>query len=223
MNNHKQEWEQSYRNKDNFVFFPHEEVIRFVSKYFRKMTGFGEFRDIVPLSGTEKALDVGCGIGRHLIYLNQMGFDAYGIDLSEEAVSVARGWATSKGVQNAEDQIVVGDTRSMPWPDDMFLFAVSHGVLDSMYFDIAKATMQELHRVLVPRGLFYCDLIAGEAVEEIVETAHEKGTVQSYFDLKKIESLAEGLFEIEECTLITRKNVQNETGSSRYHLVLRKK
>ena len=34
------EWEKSYKNFDNFLFYPHEEVIRFVSKYIRKKVGF---------------------------------------------------------------------------------------------------------------------------------------------------------------------------------------
>ncbi len=33
--NKKEFWEESYLKKDNFVFYPHEEVIRFFSKYIR--------------------------------------------------------------------------------------------------------------------------------------------------------------------------------------------
>ncbi len=35
MDNQKYEWDKSYQNLDNFVFYPHEEVIRFVSKFIR--------------------------------------------------------------------------------------------------------------------------------------------------------------------------------------------
>lgn len=42
------EWDDSYRNRDNFMFYPHEEVVRFISKYIRKRIGFNEFRDVVP-------------------------------------------------------------------------------------------------------------------------------------------------------------------------------
>lgn len=36
-----------------------------------------------------KVLDLGCGKGRHAIYLNQLGFDVTGIDLSENSIATA--------------------------------------------------------------------------------------------------------------------------------------
>ncbi|MCO4291473.1 class I SAM-dependent methyltransferase [Solitalea sp. MAHUQ-68] len=40
-------------------------------------------------SATERMLDVGCGKGRHAIYLNKKGYDVTGIDLSEENIKLA--------------------------------------------------------------------------------------------------------------------------------------
>jgi hypothetical protein len=37
--NRKQQWDASYDNKDNFVWYPNEEVICFVSTYIKKKTG----------------------------------------------------------------------------------------------------------------------------------------------------------------------------------------
>jgi len=37
-----------------------------------------------------KVLDLACGKGRHSIYLNQLGFDVLGVDLSENSISVAK-------------------------------------------------------------------------------------------------------------------------------------
>jgi len=45
LKNDQEAWEESYRRGDNFVFYPHEEVIRFVSKYIRKRVGLNEFVD----------------------------------------------------------------------------------------------------------------------------------------------------------------------------------
>ena len=36
-NNKKDEWDESYKNKDNYMFYPHEDVIRFISKYIAFM------------------------------------------------------------------------------------------------------------------------------------------------------------------------------------------
>ena len=57
MNNNKSEWDKSYQKRDNFVFYPHEEVIRFVSKFIRKRVGLNEFLDAAPDSAEGKVLD----------------------------------------------------------------------------------------------------------------------------------------------------------------------
>jgi len=229
-NSRKPQWEESYRNRDNFVFYPHEEVIRFISKYIRKRTGLDDYRDIVPAHGETRVLDLGCGIGRHVIYCHEMGLDAYGIDLSDTAVQIAIEWAARRGMKERDRRILQGDIRKLPWKDGFFDYAVSHGVLDSMPLEIARAACTELARVMVADGMFYCDLISGDdsshsreySGEEVVKTDHEHGTVQSYFNHSKIHSMIDGLFEVVGCTLIRREDVLRGGYISRYHLALKK-
>lgn len=230
MTDKRAEWDKSYENRDNFVFYPAEEVIRFVSKFIRKRVGLKEFRDIAPSSAEGRVLDLGCGIGRHVIYCHDMGLQAYGVDLSDTAVCVAREWGGGRGLPEPERRIRQGDIRHLPWNDGFFRYAVSHGVLDSMPFEIARAGCVELARVMTVGGLFYCDLISGDdsqharefSGEEVVATAHEQGTIQLYFNLGKIQSMIDGVFEIDECNLIRRENVLRGGFVSRYHLVLRR-
>lgn len=230
MDNNQAEWDNSYRNRDNFVFYPHEEVIRFVSKFIRKRTGLDEYKDVVSKTEETRVLDLGCGIGRHVIYCHEMGLDAYGIDLSGTAIQVAIEWATRKGVNEPSRKIQQGDIRQLPWEDGYFNYAVSHGVLDSMPFEIARAACKELARKMTKGGLFYCDLISGDdskhsreySGEEVVATNHEQGTIQLYFNLSKIHAMVDGVFEIVECVLIRREEVLRGGYSSRYHLTLKK-
>lgn len=231
MKNQEQEWDKSYSSRDNFVFYPHEEVIRFVSKYIRKRIGLMEFKDRVSLASKPKVLDLGCGIGRHVIYCEEMGLDAYGIDLSKEAVKIARTWLGNKSIQNPDDKILQGDIRQLPFPDSFFNYGVSHGVLDSMHFEVAQESVSELARTLVYEGLFYCDLISGDdsshsreyCGENMVTDTHEHGTVQSYFNFTKVKSLFDQFFTIEEAIIVRREDILLGQYSSRYHLVLRKK
>lgn len=226
----KTEWERSYAKRDNFVFYPHEEVIRFVSKYIRKRTGLNQFDEVAKDTDKRRVLDLGCGIGRHVMYCHDMGLEAYGLDLSESAIATAKEWAGIRGTQDIVSRVLAGDARKLPWNNGFFQFAVSHGVLDSMSFEIARATTIELARVMAPSGLFYCDLISGDdsqharefSGEEIVEGPHETDTVQLYFNLALIRSLFEDLFEIVECNLIRREEVLKGGHISRYHLILRK-
>ena len=45
---------------------------------------------------------------------------------------------------------VQSDARKLPWPDGFFTHAVSHGVLDSMPFEIARDACRELARAMTP-------------------------------------------------------------------------
>lgn len=232
MDNFRNKWNESYQHGDNYVFYPHEEIIRFTARNIRKQVGPTEFRDVAPPEMGTKLLDLGCGIGRHIIYAFDTGLDAYGIDLSDGAVHLAIEWAKQRGMPRPQDKIKQGDVTTLPWPDSYFDYVVSHGVLDSMPFQTAIKAAHETARVLKKGGLFYCDLVSGDdsghsrefAEEVIVETTHEEGTLQSYFNHAKILKLfPPGAFEIMECFLIKRHNIVNGGLISRYHITLKKK
>jgi cyclopropane fatty-acyl-phospholipid synthase-like methyltransferase len=106
MDNQKNHWEMSFKKKDNFVFSPHEEVIRFFAKYVSKRKGLNEFEKVHAMEERPKVLDLGCGIGRHIIFSNAMQTDAYGVDLSESAVKFSIDWAKKEGIKNAEEKIL---------------------------------------------------------------------------------------------------------------------
>jgi SAM-dependent methyltransferase len=229
--NRKVEWEKSYSRGDNFVFHPHEEVIRFISKYVRKRIGINEFQDMSPFSQQAKLLDLGCGIGRHVKFCHEMGLDTYGIDLSSTAITTAHAWMVNSGLVDMDtisSRVIQGDIRQLPWEDGYFTYAISHGVLDSMSWDIARMSCLELARTMVPGGLFYCDLISGDdsnharefSGEEIITTKHEEDTIQLYFNMRLIQDLILDIFAIKECKLIRSEDVLSGKYYSRYHLTL---
>lgn len=226
-----QEWESSYRNRDNFVFYPHEEVIRFTSKYIRKKIGFDEYIDVHRCKANPRVLDLGCGIGRHVSFLHKYGLDVWGIDLSSIAINAAKDLFIKEGMPCLADKLVLGSITKMPFSDSFFDFIVCHGVLDSVPFNIAKEAMKEANRCLRNNGLFYLDLISGDdschypefCGEEIVDSSHECGTVQSYFNEEKIRAMIGGYCDILEGVVIRKKSLSCEFFHSRYHLVLRNK
>jgi SAM-dependent methyltransferase len=223
-----QAWNASYQAGDNLVFCPHEEVVRFLARHFRKRVGLETYQDRHPLSRQPRILVLGCGIGRHIKYCHNLGLEAYGIDLSATAVDLARQWAEQYGMPQPHRRIVQGDARQMPWNDAFFDGCVSHGVLDSMYFDMAREVMAEARRVLSPEALFYLDAVSGDDSkhareyhgDEIVETEHERDTIQSYYNYSRVLDLVDGLFALGECTLIRRENVLTGGFISRYHMVV---
>jgi SAM-dependent methyltransferase len=225
-------WNDAYHRGDNFVFYPNEFVIRFTARFLRKQIGLhrhravaDRFRDPIPV------LDLGCGIGRHVVFAHQMGMLASGIELSEVAVELAKTWAREVGGDALAERIVQGDVRRLPWPDGAFDAVISHGVLDSMPAEVAEATLPEVARVLSPGGLFYVDLISGDdsrhapdfAGDEVVAGAHEEGTIQSYFNFARIDRMFSPWFEFLDVTLARNQNVLGGTYKSRYHCTLRKR
>jgi ubiquinone/menaquinone biosynthesis C-methylase UbiE len=231
MNNQKLEWEDSYKNKDNFIFYPHEEVVRFFAKYITKRVGLDSFIKRDPLNNVPKVLDLGCGIGRHVLLSHSMKTDAYGVDLSDFAIKFAIDWAEREGMKNAKDKILQSDITKMPFEDNFFDFIVSHGVLDSMTELNCRNAIKDTHRVLKSGGYFYCDLISGDdsfhegdfSGEEIVKDQHEKNTIQFYFNEKLIGKLFSDYFEIIEMSLIRHTSILSNQYISRFHLVLKKK
>lgn len=222
------EWDESYKNKNNFLFYPEYEVIKFVAKYIKRREGIESYR--VIRSGCNKCLDLGCGIGRHVFFLDDYGFEAYGIDLSAEAIHFAKENCCYQNREDLVNHFTVGSITDMPYADSTFDFIISHGVLDSMNFSIAEQAIEESSRVLKKDGLFYLNLIAPNGMEyptefasEVeVKDAHEQGTIQSYFNWSKILKLIGDKFTISDAQKVTTESVVKIYKSSRWHLIVQK-
>jgi SAM-dependent methyltransferase len=228
----RDDWNASYDRRENFVFSASDEVVRFVSRFLRRRVGLDEVIDILPGAGNSKVLDVGCGVGRHLVFGSQMGLQMWGFDLSQRAVDVAKRWLLRFEDSLTDDRVIVTDIRDLPWPDGFFDHALSDSVLDSMSYEIATLGIAQVARVLKPGGYFYCNLIArlgaqdgndDFAGESIVTATHEHGTVQSYFNEAKGRALLEPAFEVLSCFLHTETDAMSGAADGRWHFVLRRR
>lgn len=227
MNFKATDWDRSYKNKDNFLFYPSEEIIRFVSVFIKKKIGYREY---INKKNIKTCLDLGCGIGRHILFLDDLELDVYGIDISEEAINYACCYFDSLKRSYLKEKLVIGSTTQLPYANGFFDCVISCGVLDSMNFSLAQESVAEVYRVLKDGGLFYFDVISGcdynhyreYEGEEIVNTEHEKGTIQSYFNWRKINVLIGNKFQILDCILIQRESVIKPIKNSRYHIVVQK-
>ena len=63
-------------------------------------------------------LDLGCGRGRHSVYLNEKGFDVTGVDISEENI------AFNKQYENEQLKFFVHDMRQV-FKKDAFVFIIN--------------------------------------------------------------------------------------------------
>ena len=62
----------------------------------------------------EYFLDLGCGLGRHAILFGKNDFSVYCFDISEEAVSKTKKWATELDLKM---DYKVGDMINLPYDD----------------------------------------------------------------------------------------------------------
>jgi ubiquinone/menaquinone biosynthesis C-methylase UbiE len=221
-------WDKSYKNKDNFIFYPHEEIVRFISKYIKKRVALDEFIYQSNCEYTPKVLDVGCGIGRHVRLINEFGLNAFGFDLSTESIRVAKEHFLKQNLKELVHNVVIADIAKLPYEDAEFDFMLSHGVIDSMPFNIAKKGMSELYRVAKSGAKIYIDLVAstdssfkGEH-EKIVNDTHENGTVQSYFNQERIDELIGKKFKILEQYIVNKEDCLKDSNIRRYHIIIEK-
>jgi SAM-dependent methyltransferase len=227
----KSAWNSSYRRSENYVFQPSDEMVRFVARHLRRRVALDEVIDVQLGAKAARVVDVGCGIGRNLLFGTDMGLEMYGIDLSAHAVSIAQEWMSRKVGPTAKERIVAGDICNLPWESRFFAHAVSDSALDSMPFESAQAGVAEISRIMQPGGYFYCNLISGNETgrepdfwgEVFVDTKHERNTIQSYFNKVKIGRLLEPLFEIVSLQLHQIHDEKARRHFGRWHVVSRRR
>jgi SAM-dependent methyltransferase len=223
-------WDASYARGENHLFWPHEEIVRFAAMRVRRRRVDG-WDDRLPFIPPPRALDLGCGIGRHVAFLDQLGCEAWGIDHSATAVAQGRRWLEGSGQARLAPRLVQGDATAMPWPDGHFAVIVSHGVLDSMPLATAEAAFADAARVLAPGGLMYADVVSGDdgthgrefAGEVTVPTGHEAGTIQLYFNWALVERCLGGRFEVLDAVHVLRARALATGAAARWHLHLRRR
>jgi len=106
----------------------------------------------------KKILDLGCGTGKHSIFLAQKGFLVYATDLSLTGIDITMKKAGLLHIDNI--QFKQHDMRSIPFPNNFFdavicIWTIYHGTLDEI-----RKTMNEIWRVLKPNGMVITDFLS---------------------------------------------------------------
>jgi SAM-dependent methyltransferase len=101
-------------------------------------------------------LDVGCGTGRHLIPLQQMGYQMYGLDsnadmlasLNQKAVNIP---IMEQSITNAD---CIGEIQAANWPMQFDLIISMWNAFNEYALDIYSATaaLQNMRELLTDKG-----------------------------------------------------------------------
>ena len=126
---------------------------------------------IADNEGLGRALDLGCGNGRHTELLAEHGADAIGVDVSRGLLSTA---ATRQRDHGFAAGLVQGDAATLPFADATFDQIVYVATLHHLRPEATRRqSLAELGRLLRPGGL---------ALVSAWSTAHDRFDAERSFD-----------------------------------------
>jgi SAM-dependent methyltransferase len=117
-----------------------------------------------------RVLDIGCNWGRWSIAASRRGYRAIGIDPGIAGIQAAYRVSRALGVSPG---FVVGDGRSLPFPDHSFDVVFSYSVLQHFSKDDAKASIREAARVTRPGGRVLIQLANLFGVRQLYNQARD--------------------------------------------------
>ncbi|MCG3137374.1 MAG: hypothetical protein HJJLKODD_01218 [Phycisphaerae bacterium] len=232
MSTYKDQWEESYQRGDNHMFYPKEEVVKFMNRYVRKRIGINQFKEVLlppQEAGTLlRGMDYGCGIGRMAILMQEFGLEAYGTDISEKSITLARQLAEHHGYPQMRERLTVGRGESIDYPDEFFDVIISEGVLDCMPHTTARKITGEISRVC--KRLAYFSVDCGDNSEHYREYAGEEffqnrnhtspGTMHNYYNWAKVQELLAGTrLNIRSAHMLIEQSVTSRFLHSRYYVI----
>jgi ubiquinone/menaquinone biosynthesis C-methylase UbiE len=152
-----------------------------------------------------RVLDLGCGAGRHQIYLAKKGFESCGLDISATGLIMVKARLRAYGLDVC---LVEADMKALPWIDSCFDVVVClHAIYHQRLRGIQK-TITEIQRILRENGLVYVNFLStrtyscgkGVKVEEntyMENYGDEKGVLHHFVGREEIERLFVGFRMVE--------------------------
>lgn len=136
-------WDSVYATQGFRGKYPDEAVVRFIAgKFFR--LEFAQRKKI-------RVLDLGCGPGRHVLFLAREGFSAYGIDASQEAIALCK---KKLKEERLKARVRVADFISLPYADGYFDAVVDCASVQHNRVAGIEKIIEEVYRVTKKGGEF---------------------------------------------------------------------
>lgn len=110
--------------------------------------------ELFKRENVKKVLDLGCGKGRHSIFLAQEGFEVTATDISEKGIEVTLHKAKKLGLEIAT---ACHDMRDIPFSNDTFDAVLCTWVTGHGNYDDMKRQAYEMLRVLKMGGILFVD------------------------------------------------------------------
>jgi ubiquinone/menaquinone biosynthesis C-methylase UbiE len=177
-------WQKIFEKYGKCFDKPHEDMAR-IAKLLKK-------------ENAKKILDVGCGSGRHVVYLAQKGFDVWGIDDSQEGINLSNNWL--KKIKLTANLKVASFFKKFPFENNYFDAVISTWSIHHGKEKQVKFSIKEIERVLKPNGIVYISVTStfkNRPIEEkvkiephtwVVTKGLEKGVPHHIFTKQMVKS-----------------------------------
>ena len=133
-----EDWDTAYHHRPYVERKPHHGVVALIENMGHPTT--------------DNILDLGCGDGRHLVFLAQQGYTPIGIDLSLWGVRRSKEWIEKKRLKADH---VCGCAMLLPLGSETIDAAISIQVIHHQYLEDIQKTISEVKRILRRNGMFY--------------------------------------------------------------------
>jgi SAM-dependent methyltransferase len=107
--------------------------------------------------GMRRVLDLGCGAGRHLVYLARQGCEMCGTDIDSRGLAHARRWLEQ---ERLPAHLALADMEALPFPGGFFDAVISMYVIHHNLVDGIRRTVAGVRRALRPNGWFFATVNA---------------------------------------------------------------
>lgn len=176
-------WNELFSREEFRLKNPNEQVVALAS--------------ILRERGARRVLDLGCGAGRHTVYLAREGFEVSALDIAENGLGHTREWLAR---ENLSAELAQSDISHIPHPAGFFDAVISIYVIYHKTYAGMQQVVAEIHRVLKPGGLALISLQSprgwrygqGDEIEPntfILNVGADAGMPHHYSDLAEIADL----------------------------------
>jgi SAM-dependent methyltransferase len=121
-----------------------------------------------------RILDLGCGTGRHLVFLENLGYQSFGLDISSTGLTYSRQWLQEKG---HPARILMADMTSLPYSSSSFNIIISTYVIHHNTLAGMRRTIKEMYRLLTPGGTILLSIPSTRGYRHDKGRQIEPGTV----------------------------------------------
>lgn len=133
------QWNKIFKRYGKVFLKPQEDMPR-VAKEFKK-------------NKVKKILDLGCGTGRHVVYLAKQGFKVQGLDISEEGLKQTKKWLK---IDKLQANLKIGSIYSkLPYNNGTFDAIISTSVIHHAKIKKIRKLIKEMERILKPGGQIF--------------------------------------------------------------------